>query len=401
MNKKELYEKRAELYKAFSDLQSQTEGRSMTAEESASWDKIKNDFTSIQEEIDNVEKRDRFADEIRRKMESRREEKGTKEDRQMDIFRRYLLDPASLDVEERSSITGVDGSATLPTAVADSIEAALLASGGMFEAAEVIRTTTGNNLVLPSVNDTSVKAEIVAQYGQSAKDAFSFSTATLGAFTYRTKIIPVSYELMQDTSYDLVGFIQDLMVEQLNRGMNDHFTNGKAAATNTPKGIVAAANAVNAAATAANPAVAADDLLNLIKGVNSAYWAKGKFMFNASTLVEIMKLKDQQGRFIWNPDMAGSAKGTIFGHEYIINPDMDDIAAGKAPVLFGDLSKYKIRLVRGMNFQRLNEALAEWLSIGMIGYCRADGLLLDAGTHPVAKLALAGGSGSGSGVGKA
>ena len=34
----------------------------------------------------------------------------------------------------------------------------------------------------------------------------------------------------------------------------------------------------------------------------------------------------------------------------------------------------------------LNELLAEYLSIGIFGFARLDGLLLNAGTHPIKKL---------------
>jgi HK97 family phage major capsid protein len=65
---------------------------------------------------------------------------------------------------------------------------------------------------------------------------------------------------------------------------------------------------------------------------------------------------------------------------------MADIGAGNASVLFGDLSKYKIRMVKSFSVVRLNELLAEYLSIGLFGFARVDGNLLDAGTHPVKKL---------------
>ena len=71
---------------------------------------------------------------------------------------------------------------------------------------------------------------------------------------------------------------------------------------------------------------------------------------------------------------------------YAAFPDMPDIGAGKASVLFGDFSKFKIRMVKDFRVIRLNELLAEYLSIGIFGFARLDGLLLNAGTHPIKKL---------------
>jgi len=393
-------EKRAKLFAQLEEMRNNFDGKAMSAEERASWDKLAEDFKSCEDEIRSAERNEQVA-EMRRGLEGQKTaEQYDAEKRQSDIFRRFLQGGASaITAEERTTITGIDGSNLLPKTISDFIETALLASGGMYEAAEVIRTSKGEPFGIPTVNDTATKATIVAAYTQSEKSTFNIGQKLMGAFTYRTPIIPVSYELLQDSKFDLEAYIRDLMVEQFVRGTNDHFTNAAANATTTPKGIVAAANPVNGIAAAASVALKADDLLNVMTGVNSAYWRNAKYMFNAATLVEIMKLKDKNDRYIWSSTGAG-AQGLIFGHEYIINPDMDSIGAGKAPVLFGDFKKYKIRLVKDMTFQRLNEALAEFLSIGIFGYMRADGCLVDAGTHPVARLQLAGG-GSGSGSGSA
>lgn len=92
------------------------------------------------------------------------------------------------------------------------------------------------------------------------------------------------------------------------------------------------------------------------------------------------------GRFIWQDGSRVGLPSTLFGKSYIINDDMAGIGAGNASVLFGDLSKYKIRMVKSFRIIRLNELLAEYLSVGLFGFARLDGTLLDAGTHPVLKL---------------
>lgn len=389
MTKKELMEKRAKLFAQLDEMRQQFDGKAMTAEERAAWDKLTDDYKVCEDEIRSIERNDQMA-EMRSRLEgTKTAQEMDAEKREMEIFRRYLVGgPSAVSAEERSSITGVNGSNLLPKSIANQIETALLASGGMMSVAEVIRTSKGEPFGIPTVNDTTTKATIVAAYNNVDKSNFTIGQALLGAFTYRTPIIPVSYELLQDSQFDLETYIRNLMVEQFARGLNDHFTNGAADSTTTPKGIVAAATQVNAAAAAASPAITGDDLLSLMSGVNSAYWGKAKYMFNAATLVEIMKLKDSNNRYIWS-SMGNGTQGLIFGHEYVINPDMDSIGAGKAPVIFGDLSKYKIRLAKDMTFQRLNEALAEYLSIGIFGYMRADGCLVDAGTHPVARLQIA------------
>ena len=109
-------------------------------------------------------------------------------------------------------------------------------------------------------------------------------------------------------------------------------------------------------------------------------------MFNRNTLYSLVKIKDTTGRYIWQEGAKDGTPPTLFGKTYILNDDLDDAAAGKTSVLFGDFSKFKIRMVRSFRVIRLNELLAEYLSIGLFGFARVDGILLDAGTHPVHKL---------------
>ena len=389
---KKLIEKRGELHAQIDEMRKalDAKGTPETAEERAAWDKLLADYNAneaaIAAEQRKLDTERAFAQEA---AENPRNDEA--EARSREIFRNILMNgkAALLDLtdeEKRTTIDGTAGTYLMPTTIADRVEIAMLASGGMMEACDVIRTAKGETLNIPTLNDTERKATIVAAYSDGAgRSKLTFGNVQLGAFTYRSPLIPISYELLQDSYFDVENLVISQLSESFVRGMNDHFTNGAAAATATPKGIVAAAQNVAGAATGG---VSADDLLNLMKGVNAAYWPNARFMFNAKTLVEIMKLKDEYGRYIWQPDMANGARATIFGHQYVLNADMDDVAATKCPVLFGDYKKYKIRIVRGVNFRRLEELLAEFASIGIFGFCRADGALVDAGTHPVAKLTV-------------
>lgn len=383
---KKLIEKRAKLYAQIVEQRDKLNGKAASAEEQAVWDKLMSDYRSVEAEII-VEERRLEAERLN--SQNANEENERRDAREREIFRNILLNGSlalgQLTPEERDVITGTSGTNLMPKSIAEKIEIAMLASGGILEVADVIRTTRGEDLGIPTLNDTARKASIVSEYDSVSLAALTFSQVVLKAFTYRTPIMPISWELLQDSQFDLEALLVDQLSESFVRAMNDHFTNGAAAATTTPRGIVKAANNVAGAATGS---IAADDILNLMGGVNAAYWPQAKFMFNQNTLIHIMKLKDLEGRYVWNPDIAGGARASIFGHGYQLNPDMDDITATKNPIIYGDFKKYKVRIVRGINYMRLNELLAQNGAVGFLGFCRADGALVDAGTHPVSKLTV-------------
>lgn len=388
---KALKEKRASIYTSIDELRQTTDGREMTAEEQQRWETMLSDYDKADKA---VEAEERFMDIQRKQAEqevARRDSLlgQTVGEEYRRAFGDYLLNGASgissesrATIEQRAGIAGLSGGLIIPKTLASEIEVALKAYGGMFEAATILNTSHGGDLILPTVNDTSAKATIVSEYDQSTKRAPSFGSVVLKAYTYRTPIIPVSQELIQDSAFDLDALLSRLLADSFSRGVNEDLTTGNG--TGKPTGIVTAATACTTQAAAAS--IKLDDIIDLIKSVNSAYARNGKFMFNRNTLWELAKIKDQTGRYIWQDSTREGTPATLFGKQYVLNDDMADIGAGNASVLFGDLTKYNIRLVQSFRVIRLNELLAEYLSIGLFGFARVDGNLLDAGTNPVKKL---------------
>lgn len=409
---KELKEKRAGLYTQIDALRKETDGRALTSEEQTRWDALIADYDKADKA---VEAEERFLEIERRQAEEayrQRTEGGQSRQNPLEDaeYRRAFIDylvngvnglsaESRAAIEKRSPISGLSAGVLIPSALASSVEIALKNYGGLFEAAQIITTSAGGDLTLPTINDTAAKATIVAEYEQSTRRTPSFGSKVLKAYTYRTPIIPVSIELLQDSAFNLDALLSGLLAESFGRGVNEHLTTGSG--SGQPTGIVTAATAIETKAAANG--LTFDNIIDLIKGVDSNYAKVGKFMLNHNTLWELAKIKDLQGRYIWQDSLKEGTPATILGKGYVLNDDIADIGAGNASVLFGDLSKYKIRLVKDFKVIRLNELLAEYLSIGLFGFARVDGNLLDAGTHPVKKLlhesTSGGGSGSGSGSG--
>lgn len=392
---KTLREKQATVYTAIDELRKAADGREMTAEEQTRWDTLLSDY----EKADKlVEQEERFQEVERRQAEqtyeSRHKPNGqdpnqSNEEEYRSAFMDYLMlgaagiTPESRSLfEKRAGITGLNGGVIVPKTLADNIEVALKSYGGMLEAGTIITTSTGGDLIMPTINDTTSKATVVAEYNQSTKKAPSFGSETLKAYTYRTPIVPVSQELLQDSSFDLESLLSGLLAESFGRGINEDLTVGNG--TGKPKGIINWATASDAAPAAT--AIKLDDIIDLLKSVDSAYARNGRFMFNRETLWSLVKIKDTTGRYIWQEGAKDGTPPTLFGKGYILNDDVANIGASNASMMFGDFSKFKIRMVKNFRVIRLNELLAEYLSIGLFGFARVDGVLLDAGTHPVKKL---------------
>lgn len=375
----DLKEQRASVYTNICDMQKQYDGKEMDAETRAKFDAMVEECSDLDKKIKSEE---RFMElqknSAQKNLETQEERKDNGVNLETRAFVKYLLGE-ELTAEERAvqkrAINGTGGSVLIPSSIAPYIEKAVAGATGMLQAADIIRTSNGGDLVWPTMNNASVKAKIIAEYGQSQKTGKTFSSKTLKAYTYRTDIIPISLELLQDSAFNVEQYIGELLAEEFIAGLNADFTNGSG--EGAPRGITKDAKSV----ALAGDGVTYDDIISLMQAVPSGYQAASKFMMNAKTMFELAKIKDGGESPLWISAMANSMPNTLFGKEIILNDDLAD-----NNILYGDFKKYKVRMVKDFSAAVMKEALMEYLSIGMIGYGRADGALIDAGTTPVAIL---------------
>lgn len=281
--------------------------------------------------------------------------------------------------------TSNTGGYTVPQDFRDQLEIALKAYGGMMQVADIMRTDTGATLPMPSFNYTSVLATIVGENTAGSTDSSTpFGVANLGAFTYRTPILPVSYEFLQDSAFG-EGFIIDALAGSIARALNAHATTGTG--TGQPRGIVTDAVSGKVGTTGQTVSVIFDDLIDLVHSIDPAYRAQGcKMMMHDSSLKVARKLKDTQNRPIFLPGydgLAGAMSDQLLGYDISINQDMPVMAANAKSILFGRFDKYKLRMVKDITIMRLVERYADNLQVAFLLFARADGRLLDAGTNPV------------------
>lgn len=300
-----------------------------------------------------------------------------------------------LPQEMRAQSTGTDsaGGYTVPEGFSGELDRAIAAWGPMWDA-NIVRelvTSSGNPLPWPTVDDTTktgrIKAENAAVTDDGSDDVV-FGQKQLDAYVYDTGMVRIPIELLQDSAFDMEALLNDLFGERLGRIANQVLTVGTG--TNQPNGIVTASGVGKTAASAT--AIDPDELIDLVHSVDPAYRAspKCRWQFNDNTLAAIRKLKDGNGNYLWQMgDVRTGEPSTILGFGYSVNQAMDDIAAGAKPIIFGDHSRYVVRKVRGFSVLTLRERYAENFQIGMVGFKRFDGELLN--NNAVKHLAMAAG----------
>lgn len=390
MNLKSLYDKKAAIYADMRDLQQRlkSEQRGFNADEEQRFENANTEFEQIERQIQNLERLENITNVMNERAEEVIEQVDNRnaDEKYRDAFIAYVQNK-DLDNDQRmilkrgtETITTTTSGTTyggynVPVELFNQLDIALKAYGGMMDVSRIIDTAGGGVLNMPTVDDTGAAAVIVSEAGSSTVQDMTFGRVQLGSYTYRD-LIKLSEEFIQDEAVNALAEIANLMGIRFGRALNAHFTTGTG--SGQPTGFVTDAGTVTGASASA---ITADDIFDLLHGVDPAYrsMAGAAFMMNDATLKAIKKLTigTADDRPLWLPSLRDGEPSTILGKPYVINQDMANIGASAKPIAFGDWSKYIIRRVRGTQLRRLNERYADDLSVGFLAFARYDGKLLN------------------------
>lgn len=287
-----------------------------------------------------------------------------------------------LSAEQRALAAGTDsaGGFTVPEGFYGQMVEAMTQFGGMRRAGTtVITTDSGNPLPIPTDNDTSNKGARLSENTQVSEQDIVFGAATLNAYMYTSKLVRVSVQLLQDSAFDIGGYLARKLGMRIGRIANQEMTTGTG--SSQPEGIVTGATL--GVTTAAVDGFTWDELIELEHSVDPDYREMAEWMFSDGGLKVAKKIKDGDGRPIWQPGLQVGEPDRILGYTYVVNQDVADPATGTKSVLFGAMENYFIRDVRGAQLLRLSERYADYLQVGFIAFSRHDGQLVDAGTNPI------------------
>ncbi len=322
------------------------------------------------------------------------------EQRAFDAFVRHGvtgpgLVQASEDLETRAQgvATGAAGGFLVPPEFRAGIIKAQKAFGGLQNLVQVINTDSGASLTYPTVDDTGNVGALIGENVAVTEQDVVVGNKTLKAFKWTSKLVRVSNELLQDNTYNLETELGGMLGERIGRAQSPYLVTGTG--VNEPEGILtnkaAAVTTVAGATTSLGSAAQAQDLLiDLETALEESYLANASYVMRRTTLSVIRKVRDADGRAIWQPSLTAGIPATINGYPVTTDPAMPAMVAGAKSIVFGDLRQaYVWRNVNGIAVRRLNERFAEFDQTGFLGFARADGQVQNAGAYVVAANAAA------------
>lgn len=265
----------------------------------------------------------------------------------------------------------------------------------------VDRRETDNNgapMKFSFSNDTSNSLTLLGTEGESTPQETdpSFFSKIVGVDTVTGGLVKVSFQELDDSSFDLDTAIRRWFGVRYARGLEKAITLGTdgagTALPNQPAGGMLASATIGVTTATLAAGISWNNLVALYGSVDPAYSGPdAAWVFNATTRSYLLGQVDGFGRPFWTPDpVADNPFGKLLGYDVVLNQSMPSMGASATPIMFGDPKKaYLLRTDGQPSILRLNERYADTLEVGFFMYSRIGGTSLNAGVTPLVKLAQA------------
>ena len=379
-----IFDKQSRIY-----ADAKSEGREVTKEEETRFDSLEVEHNKKSKSIEQLRALDakNFSsrEAIEKIAEATQKSVSKVEDEQAmqrQCLKSYLLvglngmtnEERAFVTRDQSSTTNSEGGYTVDETMGSRIIESMANFGGMRSVASILTTSKGEQINYPTNDDTAQAGAWLAENTAAAQADLVFGTVALNAWTLSSKYIPVSSQLLQDSSFNIEQYVVEQLSKRLGRGSNLAYTTGDG--SSKPTGITTTSLVGKAAAAVA--ATTFSEMLDLKYSVDRDYRTNGTWMFNDNTALAMKKIAlASANQSLWQEGIIGGTPATIDGDVFTINNDMPDMAAGAHAILYGDMKQYQIRDAAGINIRRSNEVNFLKNQTTFLGELRTDGKLLD------------------------
>jgi HK97 family phage major capsid protein len=207
----------------------------------------------------------------------------------------------------------------------------------------------------------------------AGRDIIPINVATAAIFLARS--------MMEDNSFDVLGYISELLAEAYSLGEEDSFWNGtgggqpegvfqnamSTVADGTGDGMMVksgAAAAILWGAAATPSAAVTTGILGLEGALPPQYEPNAKWYGNKRTYSSIRGISDSEGRPLWNqtdaPGLTNYVRGlpaTLLGYDVQKSQFLPNIDTSTYPLVFGDMKGYYIADRVGLSIEIFREVL--------------------------------------------
>jgi HK97 family phage major capsid protein len=306
----------------------EAEGRGLDAAELTKIDRIESDIESAQRSIEVAEMTEARAAEFAqaaRGFAPVEEASSNSAEIFRSLSRGEIRGHEFLPSEKRELVSSAN---TVPVSFLDRVFDLAKLVGPYLETSEVFVRDSGNDFRIPVMSGYSTAAEVTE--GSAIAESNPTYTSLLLDPKKQAFIVQLSNELVQDAGFD----IEEQIARQAGVAIGSRANTVIHAAVTAVAGSGVTAGTTNAFTT--------DSLIELAYTVDGfARMLPGTgYMMNTKTLGFVRRLKDGEGRYIYDPVVGQPS--TILGMPVYENPAVADIATTAKAVFFGHWGSVKV-----------------------------------------------------------
>ena len=388
---KELNEKKNDLITRAEEVLNKAKGekRELTPDEAQELAEIRDDVRKIKETLElkgffDKEGGEKPMEKVEIEKEVEARKCGEKEERALadeKAFESYIRGTV---LNERANLTPASnsGGVTIPQTIANRI------IKKVYDLCPILERSTKYN----------VKGKLEIPYYDESTQAITVAWATefqdlesnVGKFTnieltgYLAGALSlISRSLINNSQFDIVGFVVDRMAYDISRFIENALLNGSGSVT----GLSTVSNVVTAAD---DDTITADELIAVQGKVKDVFQGNAIWIMNEETRTALRQLKSNTGSYMLTEiyDLASPFKNMLLGKPVYVSDNMPTMGAGKTVIYYGDMTGLATKFSEDINIEVLREKYATQHAYGVVGWLEFDSKIED--PQKIAAIKMAG-----------
>lgn len=221
------------------------------------------------------------------------------------------------------------------------------------------RLEGGNNYYTSAVRVTWVEELPTSATAASTNQTYGMLRIPVYTVLARTDL---SRNLLEDAAFNMLDVLAGLFSEAMALDEDNQFLTGTGGGT--PSGILGARTGaelnpivgVAQAVSGNSTLITADGLFDTVYSIAAQYRQGGAFAMNRASQRDVRKLKDGNGRYLWQDSIQSGQPATLLGFPVLESEQLPTIGANTFPVIFGNWGGYIIADRVGMTVERITDA---------------------------------------------
>ena len=374
---KSLEEQRNEAVQAMKDItaKAETEKRAFSEEETAQFDELEKKVKNLDASIERMQ---RARDLNLNVVDDKKKVELKKEEIEERAFENYIR--GTLEERADANMTFGDNGAVVPATIANKIIKKVHEISPLYNLAT--KYSVKGKLEIPyyPADDKDIQMAFASEFTELESTSGKFGSITLEGYLAGA-LAKVSKSLINNSQFNIVEHVISIMSENIALWIEGQLINGT---TDKVTGMLSGITSEVTAAAAT--AITSDELIDLQESVKDVYQNKAVWIMSRATRKAIRKLKDNEGRYILNPDATSKWGYTLFGKPVYVSENMADMAAGKTAIVYGDMSGLAVKMSENMEIEVLREKFATQHAVGVVAWTEFDAKVENA--QKLAKLTM-------------